>query len=110
MHLFIRVQVYIYIYIYIYIYNIYYGSVRGVAALYRSRGYQTKAVNVARLSYRRSSAADRQSVKRVYNRRAFSGGSSTPGRRSMISRDYMLSLVTLPKNTNVILRTQVTYN
>ena len=31
---------------------------------HRSRGYQTKAVNEARLSYRRSSAADRQSVKR----------------------------------------------
>ena len=34
--------------------------------MYRSRGYQTKAVNVARLSSRRSSAADRQSVKRDY--------------------------------------------
>ena len=37
-----------------------------MAALYKSRGYQTKAVNVARLSSRRSSAADRQSVKRDY--------------------------------------------
>ena len=42
----------------------YYGSVREVAALYRSSGYQTKAVNEARLSSRRSSAANRQSVKR----------------------------------------------
>ena len=30
-----------------------------MAALYRSRGYQTKAANLARLSSRRSSAADR---------------------------------------------------
>ena len=42
----------------------YYGSVREVAALYRSCGYQTKAVDEARLSSRRRSAADRQSVKR----------------------------------------------
>ena len=48
--------------------KIYYGSVREVAALYRSRGYQTKAVNEARLSSRRSSAADRQSAKRDYLR------------------------------------------
>ena len=34
--------------------------------MYRSRGYQTKVVNEARLSSRRSSAADRQSVKRDY--------------------------------------------
>ena len=46
--------------------NIYYGSVREGAALYRSRGYQTKAINGARLSSRRSPAADRQSVKRDY--------------------------------------------
>ena len=37
-----------------------------MAALYRSCGYQTKAVNEARLSSRRSSAADRLSVKRDY--------------------------------------------
>jgi len=46
--------------------KIYYRSIREEAALYRSRGYQTKAVNEARLSSRRSSAADRQSVKRDY--------------------------------------------
>ena len=50
----------------LFIQNIYYGSVREVAALYRSRGYQTKAIIVARLSLRRSSAADRQSVKLDY--------------------------------------------
>ena len=37
-----------------------------MAALYRSRGYQTKAINGTRLSSRRSSAADRQSVKLDY--------------------------------------------
>ena len=49
------------------IYRIY---ITAVAArwrhLYRSRGYQTKAVNESRLSSRRSSAADRQLVKRDY--------------------------------------------
>ena len=44
----------------------YYGGVREVAALYRSRGYNSKADILTRLSSRRSSAADRQSVKRDY--------------------------------------------
>ena len=67
--------------------------------MYRSRGYQTKAINGTRLSSRRSSAADRQSVKRDYSQ---SGDLATETWNTLRDTMHRTALTIFGKKTSKI--------